>query len=72
MSEECMRAFFLGYLAGAVLWVIELIALVSTYAKWEREEIARLDAIINDLEDKVLILEGRPPKNKQKLPEVQE
>jgi hypothetical protein len=63
MSKECMIFFLLGQLVGVVLWAVEMVVLVGFYAKWEDREIARLDTIIDDLEDEILISEGRPPKN---------
>ena len=63
MSDKCMIFFLLGQLVGIVLWVAETIVLVWFYAKWEDREITRLDTIANNLEDEILILEGRPPKN---------
>ena len=63
MSDECMIFFLLGQLVGVVLWAVEMVVLVGFYAKWEDGEITRLDTIANNLEDEILILEGRPPKN---------
>ena len=63
MSDECMIFFLLGQLVGFVLWAVEMVVLVGFYAKWEDGEITRLDTIANNLEDEILILEGRPPKN---------
>ena len=63
MSDECMIFFLLGLLVGIVLWAVEMIVLVWFYAKWEDREITRLDTIADNLEDEILILEGRPPKN---------
>ena len=63
MSDECMIFFLLGLLGGIVLWAVEMIVLVRFYAKWEDREITRLDTIADNLEDEILVLEGRPPKN---------
>jgi len=63
MSDECMIFFLLGLLVGIVLWAVEMIVLVRFYAKWEDREITRLDTIADNLEDEILVLEGRPPKN---------